>query len=100
MNAIHDEQNAQGGKPGRSGPPGNRNAVKHGLYVYKAMLNGDGLDKRTSLYRALAEKERDLITALGGDPSPQQQAVISDSVKNALYRFPGPLPDGIEEPCA
>jgi len=73
------------GQPARSGPPGNKNAVKHGLYVYKAMLNGDGLDKRTSLYRALAEKEQELITALGGDPSPQELAIISDCVKTMLY---------------
>jgi hypothetical protein len=26
-----------------------------------------------------------LITALGGDPSPQQTAIIADSVKNMLY---------------
>ena len=38
-------------------PRGNKNAVKHGLYVYKAMLNGKGLDERTSLYKALREKE-------------------------------------------
>lgn len=26
----------------RSGPPGNKNDVKHGLYAYKAMLEGKG----------------------------------------------------------
>ena len=67
------------------GPPGNRKALKHGLYAYKAMLNGDGLDERTSLFKALREKEQELVTALGGDPSPQEQAIIGDSVKNMLY---------------
>jgi hypothetical protein len=68
------------------GPPkGNQNAVKHGLYTYKAMLNGNGLDERTSLFKALREKEQELVTALGGDPSPQEQAIIGDSVKNMLY---------------
>jgi hypothetical protein len=66
-------------------PRGNQNALTHGLYVYKAMLNGDGLDKRTSLYRALAEKEQELIASLGGDPSPQEQTIISDTVKHMLY---------------
>ena len=33
----------------------------------------------------MREKELELITALGGDPSPQQQAIIADSVKNMLY---------------
>ena len=73
------------GQRARSGPPGNKNAVKHGLYVYQAMLNGKGLDERTSLFKALCDKEQELVTALGRDPSPQQKAIISDSVKNMLY---------------
>ena len=70
---------------GGGAPPGNKNAVKHNLYTYKAMLNGDGLDERTSLFKALREKEQELVKALGGDPSPQEQAIIGDSVKNMLY---------------
>jgi hypothetical protein len=50
------------------GPKGNKFAVKHGLYSYRAMLNGDGLDERTSLFKALREKEQELVKALGGDP--------------------------------
>lgn len=73
------------GQPARSGPPRNKNAVKHGLYAYQAMLNGKGLDERTSLFRAMREKEQELVSALGGDPSPQQSAIIADSVKNMLY---------------
>jgi len=73
------------GKPARSGPPGNKNAVKHNLYTYKAMLDGDGLDERSSLFKALRLKEQEISTALGGDPSPQEQAIITDSVKNMLY---------------
>ena len=49
------------------------------------MLEGKGLDERTSLLKALREKEQELVTALGGDPSPQEQAIIGDSVKNMLY---------------
>jgi hypothetical protein len=67
------------------GPAGNKKALKHGLYAYQAMLNGKGLDERTSLFKAMREKELELITALGGDPSPQQQAIIADTVKNMLY---------------
>ena len=36
----------------RGAPPGSRNNLKHGLYAYKAMLDGDGLDQRTSLFKA------------------------------------------------
>jgi hypothetical protein len=73
------------GVKGRSGPPGNKNAMVHGLTVYRAMLNGDDLDKRTSLYRALAEKESELIVALGGDPTPQERIIIADTVKHILF---------------
>jgi hypothetical protein len=66
-------------------PPGNKNNLVHGLYSYKAMLDGKGLDQRTSLFKALREKEQELVTALGGEPSPQEQAIIGDSVKNMLY---------------
>ena len=66
-------------------PRGNKNAAKHGLYGYKAMLDGKGLDERTSLFKALREKEMELSIALGGDPSPQEQAIIGDCVKNILY---------------
>jgi hypothetical protein len=66
-------------------PAGNRNAVKHGLHSYKAMIDGKGLDERTSLFKALREKEQELVSALGGDPSPQEQVIIGDSVKNMLY---------------
>jgi hypothetical protein len=74
------------GKPGRSGPPGNKNALKHGLYTYKAMLNGEPLDERTSLYRALREKEQEFADALGGDPSPQERTIITGTVKKLVYR--------------
>jgi hypothetical protein len=49
------------------------------------MLDGKGLDQRSSLFKALREKEQELVSALGGDPSPQERAIIADSVKNALY---------------
>ncbi len=73
------------GKPGRSGPPGHKNAWRHGRYHYKRLLSGDGLKRSTALYRALAEKEQDLVSALGGDPSPQERAIIADTVKTMLY---------------
>ncbi|MGB7946153.1 MAG: hypothetical protein WCH75_00595 [Candidatus Binatia bacterium] len=76
------------GKPARSGPPGNKNSLQHGLYAYKAMLDGNGLDEKTSLFKALRylrDKEQEFVSALGGDPSSQERAIIGDSVKNMLY---------------
>ena len=78
---VSKDRRGQGG----GAPPGNKNALKHGLHAYKAMLNGNGLDERSSLFRALRSKEQELVTALGGDPSPQEQAIIGDSIKNMLY---------------
>jgi len=69
------------------GPAGNKKALKHGLYTYQAMLNGKGLDERTYLFKAMRDKELELITALGGDPSPQQQRRLRQ--KHALHRQPG-----------
>ena len=73
------------GKKGRSGPPGNKNAMEHGLHHYKRLLSGDGLKRSTALYHALAAKEQELIASLGGDPSPQEHAIISDAAKTMLY---------------
>jgi len=73
------------GKRGLSGPPGNLNAMTHGVHHLKGMLNGDGLDKRTSLSRALVAKEQELSMALGGDPSPQERLIIADTVKTILF---------------
>ena len=82
---METESTTEVSKRGGGAPKGNRNAVKHNLYSYKAMLDGNGIDERTSLFKALREKEKELVTALGGDPSPQEQAIIGDSVKNMLY---------------
>jgi hypothetical protein len=79
------ETTSTGLRKGVGAPKGSRNHVTHGLYMYKAMLNGNGLDERTSLFKALREKEQELVKALGVNPSPQEQAIIGDSVKNMLY---------------
>jgi hypothetical protein len=77
-----------GNKPERNvggAPKGSRNHLTHGLYAYKHMIDRDGLDKRSSLYKALRLKEQELIDSLGGDPSPQERVIITDSVKVILY---------------
>ena len=82
MNITTHHSKSRNGKAGGA-PPGNKNALKHG--PYKATLNGPGLDERTSLFKALREKEQELATALGGDPSPQEQVIIADSQEHALH---------------
>jgi hypothetical protein len=75
----------KGDKSIKPASKGNRLAVKHSLHVYRRMLNGTKADKRTTLFKALLEKERELTVALGGDPSPQEKLLINDTVKTILY---------------
>jgi hypothetical protein len=73
-----------GNKFGRPAGKGNSLAAKHSLWRLRRMLNSK-LDHRTTVYKVLCEKEQELITSLGGDPSPQERILIADAVKNILY---------------
>jgi hypothetical protein len=59
MDSLTDQaQQTRTGK-GRfalGGPASNKKALKHGLYAYQAMLNGQGVDERTSLFKTMREK--------------------------------------------
>lgn len=63
----------------------NKLAVKHNLHGFRRMLEGSKVDGRTSLYRVLREKEQEIVTALGGDPSPQERLLVADTVKTLLF---------------
>jgi hypothetical protein len=54
-------------------PNGNSNAVVHGCY---ADLSSRNLDGRTKLARALRAVEGDLVSAVGGNPTPQETIII------------------------
>jgi len=58
---------------------GNTFAVKHSLHGYRRMLSGGQLDARTA-YKVLGEKAQELVTPLGGDPSPQEPLITADTV--------------------
>jgi hypothetical protein len=66
---------------------GSRNHFKHGYYSLKAKLQGKDIDKRTAVYKALAEQEQELLLALGGSDnvSPQERIIIADTVKHLLF---------------
>lgn len=77
------------GKPARSGPVGNVNAQKHGLYTLKRALKERGLaaiDGRSVVGRALSQWRADLIRDLGGKDSisTQQEALVDLAVKSKL----------------
>src|SRR5262245_30888937 len=80
VNTVSTKPSSNGGAPKR-----NHNAVKHGLYAFKRVLDGDSIDRRSSLYKTLRVKELELINALGGGPSPQERIIITDCVKSLLY---------------
>lgn len=75
----------KGDKPINGAGKGNTRVVKHSLHVYRRMLSGK-LDERLSLAKVLREKERELIDAMGGDPSPQQMIPITDVVDSSLFK--------------
>jgi hypothetical protein len=83
--SLEPPKKPTGGRNAPGGPKHNKYAVKHGLYSYKAVIEAGGIDRRSSLYKALREKEQELIAALGGDPSPQERVIIADSIKVMLY---------------
>ncbi len=77
------------GTKGISGPPGNLNAMKHGVYALDRRLKEGGLgaiDGRSSIGRALSKWRSDLIRDLGGDTaiSTQQEALVDLAVKSKL----------------
>jgi hypothetical protein len=78
------------GQPGRSGPPGNRNAARHGHYSLKRAVQERGLeaiDGRSALGRALREFRNDLIRDLGGEAnlSTAELHLIDLAVRDRLF---------------
>jgi hypothetical protein len=77
------------GVAGRSGPPGNKNARKHGMHSLKRALNelrNRAIDNRTSMAKALAAWRGELIADLGGieNITTQELALIEEAVKTKL----------------
>ena len=62
-----------GGRKGRSGPPGNRNAERHGLATLQRAIiklgnrGLDFLDGRTRVAKALAERQSEILDDQGGE---------------------------------
>src|SRR5262245_15629973 len=68
-------------KPRKSGPPGNTNAQKHGLYARDASR----IDLRTRLDKAVITTVRAIEADLGGpDALSAQKRVILESVRRKL----------------
>lgn len=73
--------NTGSGKPGKSGPPGNKNAQKHGLYARDA----GRMDLRTRRDRALVTTMAAIEADLGGPEAlSAQKRVILESVRRKL----------------
>jgi hypothetical protein len=86
MNESGVSKKVPHGKPGRSGPPGNKNALKHGYYSLVKMVrsrNG-ALDRRTILGKMLMETVRQLEADLGGDLSEAQRMLVADVALDTL----------------
>ena len=61
----------------KGGQPGNKNSVRHGAFIRR-------YDGRTVQGRLQREIEAALVTALGGDPSPQQILILQRCSVKAL----------------
>ncbi len=77
------------GQPGRSGPPGNKNAMKHGLHSMKRTIKELGtraIDGRSKVGRALMEWRAEIIADLGGPEAvtTAQEQVIELAVRTKL----------------
>jgi len=74
------------GVAGKSGPPGNKNNLKHGYYsLIKLVKSRHGaLDKRTILGKMVIETARQLEADLGGDLSTAQKMLIQDVAIDTL----------------
>ena len=82
------KQNRDGGHgvAGKSGPPGNKNNLKHGYYsLVKLVRNRRGaLDRRTILGKMVLETVRQLETDLGGDLSTAERMLVADVALDTL----------------
>jgi hypothetical protein len=58
---------------GEGAPIGNGNSLKHGAFT---QLRHRNLDQRSKLAKAIRSVEGELVTAIGGNPSPQEIILI------------------------
>lgn len=84
-----EEPHCGHGQAGRSGPPGNDNARKHGAHSLKRAVKTLGnrtIDRRTAVGKALAAWRTDLLADLGGieNVSTQELALVEEAVKTKL----------------
>jgi hypothetical protein len=73
------------GKPARSGPPGNKNAVKHGVHSLTAMRKRGKIDRRTSFGRAFEARKKEYMGDLGDDASVMLHGIVEDTVWTEFY---------------
>lgn len=74
-----------GSRPGAGAPPGNLNALKHGITALDRRLKADRLDRRSFVYKWVKSRVAEYVSALGGDPSPQEKAIIWDTAMMDFY---------------
>src|SRR5688500_10849795 len=80
MSEAKGSNNGNHGLPGKSGPPGNKNHLKHGYYsLIRLIKNRRGaLDRRTILGKRVLETARQLEADLGGDLSTAERMLVAD----------------------
>jgi hypothetical protein len=86
MSEPKGTNNGNHGVAGRSGPPGNKNHLKHGYYslVKLVKAKGGALDRRTILGKYVVALEQQLTSDLGGDLSTAQRMLLRDVALDTL----------------
>jgi hypothetical protein len=73
------------GQPARSGPPGNKNGVKHGLHGLIAMRQRGKIDHKTRFGRAFEARKKEYVDDLGGDLSIMELSIVEDTIWTEFY---------------
>jgi hypothetical protein len=70
---------------GHAGPLGNKHNLKHGLYSLMAQRKNGKPNGRTAFGKAFKARELEYIEAYGGDVSPMERTLITDTVWHDFY---------------
>jgi hypothetical protein len=82
---VSTETAGNGKADGAGAPKDNANALKHGLYGLMALRKKGKPNGRTTFGKAFRASEQEYISAYGGDPSPMQARLITDTVWCDFY---------------
>jgi hypothetical protein len=85
VDGEQEPSNLGGARPGAGAPPGNHNAVTHGVNSLIAKRRHGKIDKRTSFGRAFEARKKEYLGELADDVSVMLAAIVEDTVWTEFY---------------